>query len=166
MVKGTRGLILLAGCLLGGAFASTYPIGVVNTKTIMQSSSRIKVESQKLKKKFDKQSAQLTRERKTLVSDIQKFRKNSTVMSSKKRKRLEQKIMKREQALSQRQVTFSRRVMAAQQKIMQHVRSDFEDIAKKIALEKKLALVLDQDGGVLYVNPENNLTKMVKRKFN
>jgi Skp family chaperone for outer membrane proteins len=157
---------LASAILAGSIFAVDYAVGVINVKDIMQNSSRIKAESTKLKQKFSKQTSEIESLRRSLVADVQQMRKNSAVMSKNDKAKREKELMAREQVLSKKQGSFSKSLMQAQQEIMRHVQADFEDIAKNVAKKKKLSLVLDQNGQVLYVSSQYNLTDLAKKKFN
>ena len=160
-------LLLAGSCFfVVSVFASDFTVGVVDTKVIMQKSGRIKAESEKLKQKFSQEGEHLTKMRKDLVQDISKMRKNATVMSKKKKLKIEKSLRNREQELNQKQMSFSKKLMKEQQEIMTSVKSDFDEIAKKVAKSKNFSLVMDQNGQVLYVNPEYNRTNEIKRRFN
>jgi len=158
--------VLTAAILAGGVLADSVSVGVVDVKDVMQHSKRIQDESVKLKQKFGKENSAIDKMRKTLIADMNKMRKNSSVMAKKDRVKLQKEIMTREKALSTKQAAFSQAVMDAQKQIMKKVRLDFEKIAANLAKSKKLSLVLDQNGQVLYVASQNDLTSLVKKKFN
>lgn len=151
--------------LFGSAFASDYAVGVINVQEIMKTSSRIKNESSQLKERFSSQAKNIEQMRKSLASDVNKLRKNKTVMSKKDKTKLEKKIAGDQKTLQQTQMDFSKKIMAAQQKVIMKVKNDFETMAQDFAKRNNLSLVLDQNGQVLYVVPKYDLTSQAKKKF-
>ncbi len=158
-------LIVLCALCFGPIWASNFPMGVVDTKQIIQSSSRLKTASAQLKSRFNQRSHLLLAERKAWMADLEKSRKDGPVLSAQKKAAIHDALLKREQSLRKKQLAFSQQVMKAQQQVMDGVYSDLKSIAARLARTQKLSLVLDQTGEVLYVNPTYNLTTAVKKQF-
>jgi Skp family chaperone for outer membrane proteins len=158
-------LILFCALSFGSIWASDFSVGVVDTKHIIQSSSRLKTASAQLKNRFNQRSQLLLAERKVWMADLEKSRKDGPVLSAQKKAAIHDALLKREQTLRKKQLAFSQQVMKAQQQVMNGVYSDLKSIAARLAKTQKLSLVLDQTGEVLYVNPTYNLTTAVKKQF-
>jgi Skp family chaperone for outer membrane proteins len=152
--------------LVGSAFAAPVSsIGVIDVKSIMQQSSRIKHESNQLKERFSSQTKEIESLRKELAADISNLRKNGSIMSKEDKATLEKKLTEKQTALQKKQMALSKKIMAAQKEVITKVQSDFENIAKKCAEKNNLSLVLDQNGQVLYVLPKYDLTTQAKKQF-
>lgn len=158
-------LIVLCTLSFASIWASDFSVGVVDTKHIIQSSSRLKTASNQLKNRFNQRSHFLLAERKAWMADLEKSRKDAPVLSAQKKAAIHDALLKREQALRKKQLAFSQQVMKAQQQVMDGVYADLKSIAARLAQKQKLSLVLDQTGEVLYVNPTHNLTAAVKKQF-
>lgn len=156
-------LNIVGALLLGSVWAGG--IGVVDTKSILEHSARMKAETQQLKAKFSERGKQLSASRKSLMAEIKSLRKNQSVLSKKQYQKSEQKILKREKALAQKQLAFSREVMQAQQKVMLSVRKKLSLTARTIAKRSNLSVVLSTNGRVLYAAPSSDLTKKFQKKF-
>ncbi len=157
--------ILLAVCLsLMTIWSATVlaadNVGVVNMQTIFRSSPQIKQINAALKKKFSARKASIVELDKTLQAEVQKFQKNHSVMTPKSLQGLRAKISTQGLQLRQAQTKFQKDLVSEQNKQMRKFINSVRKIVRKIAMKKKLNLVLPSNS-VLYASNNLDITSRV-----
>jgi len=126
---------LIAFTLPIQAATATQKIGVVNVQEILQKAPQIAKIRTDLQKKFGTQEKKLEGMQKNLQANAEKLHKDSSVMSAKDRKALEDKVVKEQENLQKGQLAFQQEFMKAQNKqlgdFLAKVRNVVENVAKK-----------------------------------
>lgn len=156
-------LLVVTGLLLAiiwsvGAIAQS--IGIVNMRQIFESSPQIKKINDQLNKQYSPQRDKIVTMGKALQQNINKLQKNQAIMDKKSLDQLRDAIAKQEQDLRMQQAQFQQTLFAAQNKAMNDFMDKVTAVAKQIAEQKKIDIVLPQNS-LLYAKDSMDITQDV-----
>ncbi len=134
--------------------------GVVNMQQIFRTSSQIKTINTKLRQQFSARKANIVKIGKDLQLEVQKFRKDQSVMDAKNLQALRSKISTQGLKLRQAQQKFQTDLQTAQAKQMREFISTVKKVVKEIATKRKLDIVLPSNT-VLYSSSNLDITSSV-----
>lgn len=155
--------VLIAAAALfaftNSAMADTK-IGIIDLSKILAESSQVNDAKAQLKKQFDGRGQEIATAQKALKTDIEAYNKNSPTMKADASKAAQQKIMDEQKKLQEMEASFQNDVTAAQNKAMEKIMNDIQDVVKKVATEEKFDLVLTKMSAA-YNNPSLEITDKV-----
>lgn len=143
------------GCIVAGvaltlgslniAFADSTKIGVVDLQKIMQTSPQMKSIQEKLEKQFKPRRDELVSMEASLKKEMDKFKKDSAVMSQTQRKELEKKIVGEQQQFEKQGQQYQQELSAAHNEAMESFYNKIRASIAKIAKSKNYDIVLQKD---------------------
>lgn len=144
---------------VNAAFAD-IKVGVIDLQKVLTSAPQVTAARAQLKSQFDPRNKQIVDERKFLQTDIEKYSKDNAVMKDQERKDLQGKITDEQKKLRDNEADFQQKFMAAQDKSMQEVTKQIQDVVDKIAKDQKYDLILAK-GATAYNNPSYDITDQI-----
>ncbi|CDZ76776.1 Cationic 19 kDa outer membrane protein [Legionella massiliensis] len=139
-------LIALALSVFGfNAFADGAKIGVVDLQKIMQTSSQMKTIQQKLEKDFKPRRDKLVAMEEGLKADMEKFKRDSAVMSDTQKKELEKKIVATQQTFEREGQQYQQELSTAHNEAMEELYAKIRKAIAKVAETDKYDIVLQKD---------------------
>jgi len=145
--------------------AASPSVGTVNLQQILQQSAQTKAINKKLDAQFSDRRKALDTMAASLKSDIEKLQKNQSVMDSKTSNALKEKIVKEESEFRAKQAAFQHALFDAQNKALKGFMNQVHAAAKEVAVQKKLDLVLSNNG-VLYNKDSVDITSAILKMLN
>ncbi len=135
MTRFKMSLVALVFSLFGvQAYADNARIGVVDLQKIMQTSTQMKEIQQKLEANFQPRRDKLMAMEKTLKEDMEKFKRDSAILSATQKKDLEKKIVAAQQQFERDGQQYQQELSTAHNEAMEalyaKVRSAIATIAK------------------------------------
>jgi outer membrane protein len=119
----------------GGVAAEGSKVGVVDVQKIMQTAAQMKTIQQKLEADFKVRRDKLVAMEEGLKKDMEKFKRESTVMNPTQKKDFEKKLITTQQAFERDGHAYQQDLTTAQNELMEgffnKVRAAIGDIAKK-----------------------------------
>lgn len=138
-------LISLMLSLVGfNAFAEAK-IGVVDLQKIMQTSSQMKTIQQKLEKDFKPRRDKLVAMEEGLKQDMEKFKRDGSIMSDSQKKDLEKKILATQQTFEREGQQYQQELSTAHNEAMEELYSKIRKAIAKVADTDKYDIVLQKD---------------------
>ncbi|GGI89703.1 OmpH family outer membrane protein [Legionella impletisoli] len=138
-------LAVLFSISSAAAFADSSKIGVVDLQKIMQNSPHMKEIQGKLEKEFKPRRDKLVAAEESLKADMDKFKRESAVMSEKQRKELERKIVAAQQQFEREGQQYQQELSAAHNEQMEAFYNKIRDAIVKVAKSDKYDIVLQKD---------------------
>lgn len=153
--------ILLIGMsvVASTVFATT---GVVDVKTILQSTDMMKSSATQIEKTFAPKRDELVSLQKTLETDTKKLSKDKAVMKTAEVEALSKKIANTQKSLMEKEQTFRTEFYKAQNEAVQKVMDKVKAATEKVAKQKNIDTVLAA-GEVLYIDAKNDITSDVQK---
>lgn len=139
-------------------------VGIVDMRQILQSSTQIKSINKDLNKQFASRKESILKMGRDLQKEIKQYRKNKSILSKKKLTALQHKIGKQESELRAAQLKFQQDLFVAQNKQMKSFMKKLHRVARDVAKDKKLDLVLTKNT-VLYSSSSVDITSDVLKKL-
>lgn len=136
-------LALTLGCAV--AFADGAKIGIVDLQKIMQTSTQMKTIQQKLEKDFKPRRDKLIAMEETLKQDMEKFKRDGTIMSDSQKKDLEKKILASQQTFEREGQQYQQELSTAHNEAMEELYGKIRKAITKIAETDKYDIVLQKD---------------------
>lgn len=127
------------------AFADGAKIGVVDLQKIMQTSSQMKAIQQKLEKDFKPRRDKLVAMEEGLKQDMEKFKRDSAVMSDSQKKELEKKILAGQQTFEREGQQYQQELSTAHNEAMEELYGKIRKAIAKVAETDKYDIVLQKD---------------------
>jgi outer membrane protein len=127
------------------AFADAPKIAVVDLQKIMQTSDEMKAIQAKLEQNFKPRRDKLMGMEADLKTDMDTFKRDSSVMSQAKRKEAEDKIVATQQQFEREGQQYQQELSAAHNQAMEQFYDKIRAAISKVAAEKKYDLVLQKD---------------------
>jgi outer membrane protein len=140
-------------------------VAVVNVQQVLQQSPRVAELSKKLESQFKPRQTKINDEQKALQDALDKFKKESPTMTQKDRAATEKKISDSRADLVKQVVAYQQDLQKEQNKIMQGILADLNNIVSTIAKAQSYTLVFDSQA-VIYAADGNDITKDVAKQFN
>lgn len=143
----------LSGVLLAGfmalmstvVFADGAKIGVVDLQKIMQTAPQMKGIQEKLETTFKPRRDKLVAMEENLKSQMELFKKDSTIMSQTKKKDMEKKIVGLQQQFERDGQQYQQELSTAHNEAMEEFYSKIRAAIAKIAEREKYDVVLQKD---------------------
>jgi outer membrane protein len=142
-------LALLSAVTLSCADAQSLRIGIVNIQAVAEQAPSIKKLGGDLEQKFAPEQDKLKKLYQSFQDDLNKLKKNQSVMSKKDIAALQDKIQGEQDSLTQAQAQFQKELGEAQKSQMMTVMAAVKGAAAKAAQSKNIDLVLPAEA-VLY----------------
>ena len=127
------------------AFADEAKIAVVDLQKIMQTSSQMKTIQQKLEKDFKPRRDKLVAMEDDLKKDMEKFKRDSAIMSQSQKKELEKKIVVTQQRFEREGQQYQQELSTAHNEAMEELYTKIRKAISKVAEAGKYDLVLQKD---------------------
>jgi outer membrane protein len=124
---------------------SSIKIGVVDLQKIMQTSNQMKAIQQKLEKEFKPRRDKLVAMEASLKADMEKFKRDSAVMSATQKKETEKKIVTSEQQFERDGQQYQQELSTAHNEAMEALYSKVHEAISKVAEKEKFDLILQKD---------------------
>ncbi len=146
-MKRLSGVLLALAFSLGSvtAFADAPKIAVVDLQKVMQTSDEMKSIQAKLEQEFKPRRDKLMGMEADLKSDMDAFKRDSSVMNQAKRKEAEEKIVAAQQQFEREGQQYQQELSAAHNQAMEQFYNKVRAAISKVAQEKKYDLVLQKD---------------------
>ncbi|WP_415073311.1 OmpH family outer membrane protein [Legionella sp.] len=144
------------------AFADAAKIGVVDLQKIMQTSSQMKEIQQKLEKEFKPRRDKLVAMEATLKADMEKFKRDSAVMSTNDKKNLEKKIIAAQQQFERDGQQYQQELSTANNESMEGLYAKVRAAISKVAKEDKYDIIVQKDAAPFSADALDVTDKVVK----
>lgn len=128
-----------------GALAQDTKIGVVDLQKIMQTAPQMKAIQANLEKEFKPRRDKLVSQEQSLKSEMEKFKRESAVMSQKQRKDMEKKIIGQQRNFEQEGQRYQQELSAAHNKAMESFYKKVRQAIASVAKSSQYHLVLQKD---------------------
>ena len=146
MKRVSRVLIaLVMSMVFFNVYADGLNIAVVDLQKIMQTSSQMKTIQQKLEKDFKPRRDKLVTMEEGLKQDMEKFKRDSTILSAAQKKELEKKILSSQQTFEREGQQYQQELSAAHNEAMEDLYGKIRKAIAKVAEGQKYDLVLQKD---------------------
>ncbi|KTD53277.1 outer membrane protein OmpH [Legionella santicrucis] len=126
-------------------FADTAKIGVVDLQKIMQTSSQIKDIQQKLEKEFKPRRDKLLAVEAKIKADMEKFKRDSAVLSATQKKEMERKIVSAQQQFERDGQQYQQELSTANNEAMESLYAKVRAAISKVAKDDKYDLIVQKD---------------------
>lgn len=154
-------LAVAAGALLvSGSVFADVKIAVVDLGKVLADSPQVSTAKSELKKKFDPREKAIVDAQKKLQADVKKYEKENVTMKEADIKKAQQKLMDQQKKLQDMQTSFQKDLMEAQNKSMQTILKQVEEVLNKLAAAEKYDLILTKMSAA-YSNPKFDVTDQV-----
>ena len=127
------------------AFADGTKIGVVDLQKIMQTSTQMKSIQEKLEKAFKPRRDKLVAMEDGLKKDMEKFKRDTTVLSQAQRKDLEKQIVATQQQFEREGQQYQQELSTAHNEAMEEFYNKIRAAIAKVAENDKYDVVLQKD---------------------
>ncbi len=144
-MKRLVGVCLAVMCCWGAAFADGTKIGVVDLQRIMQIAPQMKVIQEKLEKDFRPRRDKLVAMEDELKKDMQRFKRDSTVLSADQKKDLEKKIVISQQTFEREGQQYQQELSTAHNEAMEDLYARIRKAIDGVAKEEKYDVILQKD---------------------
>lgn len=146
------------------SMAQAMKIGVVDLQKIMRQSSQMKDIQTELEKKFKPRRDKLVESEQKVKTDMEKFKRDQSVMNDKQRKDLEKKIVEAQQKFEQEGQQYQQELSAEHNKAMEKFYGKVREAIAKTAKENKYDVVLQKDAAP-YSDDSLDITDKVMKKI-
>lgn len=146
-MKQVRGFIVALLFAFGATsvFADNAKIGVVDLQKIMQTSNQMKLIQQKLEKEFKPRRDKLVTMEDGLKKDMEKFKRDSSIMSQAQKKDMEKKIVSTQQTFEREGQQYQQELSTAHNEAMEELYGKIRKAISKVADAQKYDLILQKD---------------------
>jgi outer membrane protein len=158
-------LVALMLAISSNAFADGTKIGVVDLQKIMQTSTQMKVIQEKLEKEFKPRRDKLVAMEDGLKKDMEKFKRDTAVMSQSQRKDLEKKIVGTQQQFEREGQQYQQELSTAHNEAMEEFYNKIRAAIAKVAESEKYDLVFQKDAAPFSVE-KLDVTAKVMQEIN
>lgn len=126
-------------------FADQAKIGVVDLQKIMQTSSQMKDIQQKLEKEFKPRRDKLMAVEHGLKDDMEKFKRDSAIMTANQKKDLEKKIVSTQQQFERDGQQYQQELSTAHNEAMEALYAKVRSAIGKTAKDEHYDLIVQKD---------------------
>jgi outer membrane protein len=126
-------------------FADTAKIGVVDLQKIMQTSSQIKDIQKKLEKEFKPRRDKLIAMEANIKADMEKFKRDSAILSATQKKDTEKKIVGAQQQFERDGQQYQQELSTANNEAMEGLYAKVRAAISKVAKDDKYDLIVQKD---------------------
>lgn len=162
-MKRVSGLLMAVALSLSGvcAFADGTKIGVVDLQKIMQTSQQMKDIQEKLEKEFKPRRDKLVAMEDGLKKDMEKFKRDSAVLSQTQRKDLEKKIVNTQQQFEREGQQYQQELSTAHNEAMESFYTKIRAAIAKVAQGEQYDLVFQKDAAPFSVDKLDVTAKVI-----
>jgi outer membrane protein len=143
-------------------FADAAKIGVVDLQKIMQTSNQMKDIQQKLEKEFKPRRDKLVAMEATLKADMEKFKRDSAVLSANQKKDTEKKIIAAQQQFERDGQQYQQELSTAHNEAMEGLYTKVRSAINKIAKDDKYDLIVQKDAAPFSAETLDVTEKVIK----
>ncbi|MCX7118022.1 MAG: OmpH family outer membrane protein [Legionellales bacterium] len=143
-------------------FADGTKIGVVDLQKIMQTSTQMKGIQEKLEKEFKPRRDKLVAMEDGLKKDMEKFKRDSTVLSPTQKKDLEKKIVATQQQFEREGQQYQQELSTAHNESMEEFYNKIRAAIAKVAESDKFDVVLQKDAAPFSAEKLDVTSKVMK----
>jgi outer membrane protein len=163
-MKRLGGVLLALIFVMGGAsaFAEGTKIGVVDLQKIMQTSTQMKAIQDKLEKEFKPRRDKLVSMEDGLKKDMEKFKRDSSVLSATQRKDLEKKIVATQQQFEREGQQYQQELSTAHNEAMEEFYNKIRAAIAKVAQNESYDLVFQKDAAPFSVDKLDVTAKVMQ----
>jgi outer membrane protein len=144
------------------AFADGTKIGVVDLQKIMQTSTQMKAIQEKLEKEFKPRRDKLVAMEDGLKKDMEKFKRDSAVLSQAQKKDLEKKIVSTQQQFEREGQQYQQELSTAHNESMEEFYNKIRAAIAKVAESEAFDVVLQKDAAPFSVDKLDVTGKVMK----
>lgn len=137
------GILVIFG--LNTAYADGAKIGVVDLQKIIQTSPQMKAIQDKLEKEFKPRRDKLVGIEENLKKDMDKFKRDTAVMSDSQKKDFEKKIIESQQAFERQGQQYQQELSTAHNEAMENLYEKIRSAIQVVALQGKYDVILQKD---------------------
>lgn len=156
---------LLFSSVSASSFADSAKIGVVDLQKIMQTSNQMKEIQQKLEKEFKPRRDKLVASETNLKSDMEKFKRDSAILSATQKKDLERKIVAAQQQFERDGQQYQQELSTANNEAMEGLYAKVRAAITKIAGDEKYDIIVQKDAAP-FSNTTLDVTDKVVKAIN
>ncbi len=150
---------------MGNAFADGTKIGVVDLQKIMQTSVQMKAIQEKLEKEFKPRRDKLVAMEDGLKKNMEKFKRDTAIMSQTQRKDLEKQIVGTQQQFEREGQQYQQELSTAHNEAMEEFYNKIRAAIAKVAESEKYDLVFQKDAAPFSVE-KLDVTAKVMQEIN
>lgn len=151
------------GMALPAAAAEDLNIGVVNLPRLVTESPQAKRARENMEGQFAERMQELQERREKLQSDVERLKRDGSVMSQEARQKLEDSIRDQQRRLRLAQEEYNEDVQRAEQKEMQSLRGDIREVIDTFARENGYDLIIGD--AILYAGEKVDLTDKILERL-
>ncbi|OGV38588.1 MAG: hypothetical protein A3F46_04865 [Legionellales bacterium RIFCSPHIGHO2_12_FULL_42_9] len=144
------------------AYAEGTKIGVVDLQKIMQTSAQMKAIQDKLEKEFKPRRDKLVAMEDGLKKDMEKFKRDSAVLTAMQRKDLEKKIVTTQQQFEREGQQYQQELSTAHNEAMEEFYNKIRSAIAKVAQSEAYDLVFQKDAAPFSVDKLDVTAKVMK----
>ena len=163
-VSGILITLVLTICSVN-AFADVAKIGVVDLQKIMQTSNQMKAVQQKLEKDFKPRRDKLVAMEEGLKQDMEKFKRDGTVMGQNQKKDLEKKIVATQQTFEREGQQYQQELSTAHNEAMKELYGKIRKAINQVAETEKYDIILQKDAAPFSID-KLDITESVMKQIN
>ena len=153
---------LVFGLFATSLFADPAKIGVVDLQKIMQASSQMKSIQQKLEQEFKPRRDKLMAVETNLKNEMEKFKRDSAILSATQKKELEKKIIASQQQFERDGQEYQQELSTAHNEAMEGLYTKVRAAISKIAKEDKYDLIVQKDAAPFSAETLDVTDKVIK----
>lgn len=153
---------LVFGMFGTSVFADNAKIGVVDLQKIMQTSSQMKDIQQKLEKEFKPRRDKLVAMETSLKNDMEKFKRDSAIMSATQKKDMEKKIIAAQQKFERDGQQYQQELSTAHNEAMEGLYNKVRAAINKIAKDEKYDIIVQKDAAPFSATTLDVTDKVIK----
>lgn len=153
---------ILTSFFAAQAFADAAKIGIVDLQKLMQTSSQMKEIQQKLEKEFKPRREKLIAMEANWKADVEKFKRDSAIMSQNQKKDLEKKLFRAQQQLERDNQQYQQDLSTAQNEAMEALYTKVRAAISKVAKDEKYDLIVQKDAAPFSSETLDITDKVVK----
>lgn len=142
------------------AVPATSKMGVLDMQQIMKESPQVAALNKQLQDQFKPRQEKIVAAQKSMQNDIEKFKKDSTVMSNADKTKAEEKINAEQIAIAKMGQSFQQDLNKAQGESMQKFMGNLQNAVNDVAKQGKYSMIVNR-AAVPYYNPSLDVTKQV-----
>ena len=143
-------------------WADVSKIGVVDLQKIMQTSTQMKEIQQKLEQEFKPRRDKLIAAESALKGDVEKFKRDSAIMSVSQKKELEKKIITAQQQFERDGQQYQQELTTANNEAMEALYAKVRAAISKVAKDNKYDLIVQKDAAPFSAEALDVTDKVVK----
>ena len=144
------------------ALADGTKIGVVDLQKIMQTATQMKAIQEKLEKEFKPRRDKLVAMEDGLKKDMEKFKRDSAILSQSQKKDLEKKIVSTQQLFEREGQQYQQELSTAHNEAMEAFYNKIRAAIAKVAESDKYDVVLQKDAAPFSVDKLDVTAKVMQ----